>query len=238
MAGPGHPRTLSRVGLPAIAQAVYRRPPGQPESLRQLRGRPRRPLLPPLERAQMGDPPPTCAQPAVDPYSGPSPDHDRATRAPYPLDAPPDAAHLPAPDSRRAAAAAAAAAEGAAAGAPAAAAAAAGGLGPWPGGLREPSRAAPSRAGGAAGTQVRIRSSGLEEGSRTVPGDPGKEGVRSRRAAPGPRRRPEPAPRTGEAGKSVPRESGRTGRGRSWALERSEPEDSGRRAGARGHKWL
>lgn len=61
----------------------------------------------------------------------------------------PDAAHLPAPGSRRAAAGAAAATERAAAGAPAAAAAAAGGLGPWPGLApgAEPGRAGPRRRG-------------------------------------------------------------------------------------------
>lgn len=44
------------------------------------------------------------------------------------------------------------------------------------GGLQEPSPAAPSRAGGAADSPGRVHSSGSEEGLRTVPGDPGKEG--------------------------------------------------------------
>lgn len=92
-----------------------------------------------------------------------------------------------------------------------------GGLGPWPGGLREPSRAAPTRAGRAANTRVKVRLSGCEEDSSTVTGNRAKRGC-SRDE----RFRAETTLRAGDASRSIPWESGRTSPGGSGALESSE----------------
>lgn len=102
----------------------------------------------------------------------------------------PDAAHLPAPGSRRAAAGAAAATERAAAGAPAAAAAA-GGLGPWPelAPGAEPGRAGPRRRGCGHPQEDPL---GRREKARARSQEIQARRVQSRQSAPGPRRRPEP----------------------------------------------
>lgn len=113
--------------------------------------------------------------------------------------------------------------------------AAAGGLGPWLGRApgAEPGRAEPSRAGGAADSPGRVHSSGSEEGLRTVPGDPDKKEVQSRRVASGSRRRPESvmlASRSrGNLDGPVQEDPRR---------ERAQSQRSrGRRTGTRGRKW-
>lgn len=97
----------------------------------------------------------------------------------------------------------------------------------------EPGRAWPGRAGGAAGTRERVRSAGSGAGSRPVPGDPGEKGMQSKRAAPGPRRHTEFGD-PGDADRSVPWESGRTGPGGSGAPGSSVQEDSGGGPGREG----
>jgi hypothetical protein len=173
----------------------------------------------------------------MDPHHWPSRAHAPATPAPYPGRAP-NAAHLPVPGSRRAAVAAAAAAEGAAAGAPAAAAAAAAaaGLGPWPvagGRLREPSRAAPAELwapeGGSA-LQVRRKARVRSQEIQAKRGCNPSGWLRNRGGAPS-------LAILEDAGRSVPRESGRTGPGGSRVLGGSMSEDSGRQEGAGGRSW-
>lgn len=208
---PGHDfsGTLTQVELPAIPQpADEAAPKASPP-----------PHFQPLERVRVAEPPPKCAWTASDRHRRPSPGpRSGDPRHLNPWTHSPDAAHLPAPGSRRAAAGAAAATEKAAAGAPAAAvAAAAGGLGPWPGLApgAEPGRAGPRRRGGGhpqedplgGREKARARSQEIQERRGCNPGkrlrDPG--GALSR-AIPG------------DASRSVPRESGLTGPGGSRAL--------------------
>lgn len=186
--------------------------------------------------ARATEPPPTCAQPAFDPSRGSPPAYARATpgtvslgRAPRRRS--PSSARQPAGSSSGRSSSG-----GSSGRSP-------GGGGGGGGGGR-----ARAMAGAGSGSQAGPRRAAPRApGERSAPRAPRNARVRSQEIRA--RKGCDPGGRLwnrgggpslampGDAGRSDPRESGRTGPGGSQALESSEPDYSGRRAGAGGRKW-